>query len=202
MSKGSSNDKTAGPKIDLSKPDTDSPERRIAREMLRPTINAAFTVYRFNKDSGEPPLTELVQELTHQVRACETGDLSRGEDMLMAQAHTLDSIFNDLARRAQMNMGHYPETAERYLRLALKAQAQSRANVEALANIKNPRPVAYVQQANIGQAVQVNNGTAEKTRNEPNELLEAKRGNEWLDPGKASATSRERARSAGRIPPL
>ena len=46
------------------------------------------------------------------------------------------------------------------MRLALKAQSQCRATIEALTNIKNPRPVAYVRQANIGQAVQVNNGGA------------------------------------------
>jgi hypothetical protein len=35
-----------------------------------------------------------------------------------------------------------------YLRLGLKAQSQCRATLETLAAIKNPRPVAFVQQAN------------------------------------------------------
>lgn len=43
--------------------------------------------------------------------------------------------------------------------MALKAQAQCRATLEALAEIKNPRPVAFVKQANIsGEHQQVNNG--------------------------------------------
>jgi len=50
---------------------------------------------------------------------------------------------------------------ETYLRLALKAQAQSRATLETLAAIKNP-PVVFARQANInhGGQQQVNNGTA------------------------------------------
>jgi transposase InsO family protein len=44
------------------------------------------------------------------------------------------------------------------MRLALKAQSQCRATVEALAEMKNPKPVAYVQQANIANGPQqVNN---------------------------------------------
>jgi hypothetical protein len=39
-----------------------------------------------------------------------------------------------------------------------KPQAQCRATIEALAEIKNPRPVAFVKQANIAQGPQqVNN---------------------------------------------
>jgi len=140
--------------------------------------------------AGELPLTELVQELTDQVRACATGDLSRGEAMLIAQAQPLDAIFNDLAKRAQLNVGHYPETVERYMRLALKAQSQCRAAVETLALIKNPTPVAFVRQANIAHGPQqVNNrpqpstdtgSRARESENQPNRLLEQQR-NERLD---------------------
>jgi hypothetical protein len=41
----------------------------------------------------------------------------------------------------------------------LKAQAQCRVTLVALAEMKNPRPVAFVQQANIAAGLQqVNNG--------------------------------------------
>lgn len=197
MSRGKSNEKSASrPTLDFAKPeDPNSRERKMAEAMLRPTVGAALTVCQFNKVSGELPLTELVQELTQQIRACANGDLSRGEGMLTAQAHSLDAIFNELARRAQLNVGHYPETVERYMRLALKAQSQCRATIEALANMKNPRPVAYVQQANIGQAVQVNNAPqqaadgvarARESEKQPNKLLEQQR-NEWMDGRTAQA---------------
>ena len=42
-------------------------------------------------------------------------------------------------------MGTYLATTESYLRLALKAQAQSRATVKALAEMKNPHPVSFVK---------------------------------------------------------
>jgi hypothetical protein len=97
--------------------------------------------------------------------------------LLMTQAHSLDSIFNELARRAALNMGEYLNATEHYLRLALKAQSQCRATLETLAAIKNP-PMIYAKQANIANGPQqVNNGTSparagEKNAIEPNELLE------------------------------
>jgi hypothetical protein len=79
--------------------------------------------------------------------------------MLAIQAHTLDTIFNELARRSWSNVnGGYVEAGERYMRLALKAQSQSRATIETLSEMKNPKPVAFVQQANIANGPQqVNN---------------------------------------------
>ena len=57
-------------------------------------------------------------------------------------------------------MSEYINAAEIYLRLALKAQAQCRTTVETLVEMKNPRPVAFVSQANISNGPQqVNNAT-------------------------------------------
>lgn len=83
------------------------------------------------------------------------------------------------------------------MRIALKAQNQSRMTLETLAAIKNP-PVVFAKQANINQGngnQQVNNGTpapdarAEKTINQPNELLEVQHGGETLDTRTAGAAS-------------
>ena len=103
------------------------------------------------------------------------------ETTLTAQAATLDAIFNEMARRAALNMGEYLDATERYMRLALKAQGQCRATLETLAAIKNP-PVIFAKQANIAHGPQqVNNdgfpsstrtrGHARKTDIAPNELL-------------------------------
>ena len=116
--------------------------------------------------------------------------------MLAIQAHTLDTMFNELARRSYANMGGgYLDAADRYMRLALRAQSQCRATIETLAEMKNPKPVAFVQQANIANGPQqVNNGPpaeasrARETENQPNKLLEQQR-NEWLDAGTAGATA-------------
>ncbi len=138
--------------------DTDA--QATARAVLRPTIGAAIATQATYGTAVGGELLDvgaLAEELTEQVGKVHDGDLKRMESILVAQAHTLDALFNRLTQRA---MGQeYLRPFDCYMRLALKAQAQSRATVEALAEIKNPRPaVAFVRQANVGANVQVNNG--------------------------------------------
>ena len=99
-----------------------------------------------------------------------------------------------LARRAANQ--EYLKQYESYLRMALKAQNQSRMTLETLAKIKNP-PVVFAKQANINQGngnQQVNNGTpapasrTEKTINQQNELLEVQHGSETMDSRATGAT--------------
>ena len=84
------------------------------------------------------------------------GDLSFASAMLASQATSLDTMFAELARRAASNMAQYPDAMERFMRLALKAQANSRATLEALAKLHQPREqtVRHVHVDNRGgQAV-------------------------------------------------
>lgn len=64
------------------------------------------------------------------------------------------------------------------LKLALQAQKQCNQTLEALGAIKNPPTVTMVRQTNIGQAVQVNNGTTAgiPAENLENKLLEQENG--------------------------
>lgn len=147
-----------------------------ARELTRPEVQAASVIKQYGGENYE--INALVQELTSQVDAVNRGDMGRVGGMLVAQAHTLDELFNTLARRSYLNMnGGYLDAAERYLRLALKAQSQCRATLETLAEVKNPRPVAFVKQANIANGLQqVNNGMpaprAQKNETEQSKLSE------------------------------
>jgi hypothetical protein len=77
--------------------------------------------------------------------------------MLTSQAIALDTMFNQLALKAAG--AEYLKNYEVFMRLAFKAQAQSRNTVEALAMLKHPQP--YIQ-TNIGQVGhnQVNNSYA------------------------------------------
>ncbi len=134
---------------------------------------------------GVPDLSALMDTIEAQTKAMQGGDMSEIEGMLFAQALTLQTTFTMLSRRAAANANDYVNTTDTFLRLALKAQGQCRATLETLANIKNPRPVAFVKQANIAQNQQVNNNAGEslesstrtyahareKTVNQPNELL-------------------------------
>ena len=129
----------------------------IAKTALRPTVQAAITLNEYGKVFGELDLSGLIESLTAQTKAVSNGDLRRSEAMLTAQAHTLDAIFNNLARRAIH--AEYMDNLDRYLKLALRAQSQCRATWEALATIKNPPMVGYVRQANIAHGDQQVNNT-------------------------------------------
>lgn len=139
-------------------------------------------------------ITEMVDELRQQTAAIHSDDLSRAECMLISQAHTLDGLFAKLASQA-LTAGQL-DVAERYMRLALKAQNQARATLQTLGEIKAPKQIAFVKQANIGNQVQVNNddnparSRAKKNQKAPNKLLEVKHG-ERLDTRAQGSASRD-----------
>ncbi|VVM72603.1 hypothetical protein PS645_01840 [Pseudomonas fluorescens] len=158
-------------------------ERANARNYLTPECKNAALLVSSNL-LGKTSFLEAVLELGRQTTAINRGDMSRAEDMLVSQAHSLDALFVHLASRAlsSKNMGGL----ESYMRLALKAQNQARATLQTLGELKTPKQVAFVKQANIGNQVQVNNGIQEKpartrkTKKAQNELLEVEHG-ERLD---------------------
>jgi hypothetical protein len=172
-----------------------SVDRASAELSLSAIAGNTITARLFARGTfGVTDLTESVAVLTAAVAKVNAGDLSGPEAMLSAQACALDAIFTELARRAALNMSEYINAAEIYLRLALKAQAQCRTTVETLIEMKNPRPVAFVSQANISSGPQqVNNATplassrAGNFSNPSNELLEVKN-EERLDIGAAGPT--------------
>jgi len=95
-------------------------EAAIARASIAPQYQAALTARAYTPLPKEQVHGDaLVAELIAQCAAAAGGDLSRGETMLVAQAHALDAIFGECARRARSNMGEYPQTADMYLRQAL-----------------------------------------------------------------------------------
>ena len=174
-------------------PDEDE-DTVLGRTVLRPTVQAAVTLKAYDKSYGDLELDGLIAALTEQTKASNNGDLGRAEAMLTTQAHTLDAIFNNLAKRAKN--AEYMNNLDTYLKLALRAQSQCRATWEALSAIKNPPVMGYVKQANIAHGPQqVNNGTpddpprARENQNQQNELLEKKDG-ERLDTGTTGKTGK------------
>jgi hypothetical protein len=164
------------------KPD-ESLARALARTAVRPTLQAAWTEkYFLQGDFPDASLDELTKELWEQCDAVQRGDLRRAEEMLTTQAHTLDQIFNKLARTSYLSMRSNLDAAERLMRLALKAQTQSRATWETLGSLKNP-PVVITNQANVTTGPQlINNGVVQtrETQSEQSRLLEQTHG-ERLD---------------------
>jgi hypothetical protein len=141
--------------------ETVSQERKIATVSLCPLMLNARTAIGFSTGLfGEPDIAESMVVLRDKVRQIQAGDLSEIEATLAAQAITLNSIFNEMARRAAANMGQNLQLTESYLRMALKAQAQSRATMETLAEVKYPKAPTFVKQQNNAYQQQVNNPNA------------------------------------------
>lgn len=151
-----------------------------ARGLLRPTVTGAAAIRTAHQAKNGvtvgPSVEALINELSAQCKAVTDGSMARPEALLTVQAHTLDTLFSDLVRRAYSHTGLDP--FERIMRLALRVQSQSRATVETLAVIKNP-PMVFAKQANVTTGPQqVNNGVprTRETQSVPNKLLEQTNG--------------------------
>ncbi|MNZ96000.1 hypothetical protein D3C78_1151760 [compost metagenome] len=129
-------------------------EQAIARIATTPECLSA-SVLTICQKIDHSQINEMVDELSRQSAAIRSGDMARAESMLLAQAHTLDGLFARLASQALSTSRL--DVLDRYMRLALKSQNQARATLQTLAEIKAPKQVAFVQQANIGNQIQVNN---------------------------------------------
>jgi hypothetical protein len=173
-------------------PVADKPRLSKPHEIVLSTVTQnAVGILSWSKFAGEADLQELCTDLDKRIDKIKAGDMSSVEAMLFGQAKVLETMFTSLARRAANNDGL--KQFQVNLTLALKAQAQCRSTLEALAEIKNPRPVQFVKQANMTTGPQqVNNGYAGtpshsgiqsgagNIQSEQNKLLEADHGN-YLD---------------------
>ena len=169
-----------------------SKAQALSHAALRPSVNCASVIeaYQGNLMGKEVDLGALIEGLTDSCKGVKDGDLSTLEAMLLSQATALQTMFASLARRAaaQEHLRQY----ETFMGLALKAQAQSRATISALVDLKYPRQATFVKQANIAHGPQqVNNGAAldlpahaKQTQSQKNELFEeARHGGTHLDTG-------------------
>lgn len=178
-------------------------EQRLAKQVIEGVVGNAFVSLQFAQQSGvvsESVLPEIVEATEAAVEATKRGGTAQADALLTSQAITLNAVFLELSRRAAKNMGEYPAAMERYLRLALKAQAQCRTTLESLAEIRNPMSVAFVRQANIaGGHQQINNGSEvaqpqqqsrEQTNFDQNKVLEDSANGQWLDYGTPAEAGR------------
>ncbi len=181
--------------------DGKSKERMVAELGLSAVVGNTVTAIKFAAGNfGTLNLNDSISVMKSKVDKVAAGDLGDVEATLTAQAATLDAVFNELARRASLNMGEHLNATETYLRLALKAQAQCRATLETLAEVKYPKAATFVRQQNVAYQQQVNNSgdnatstragapAHERASNQSNELLEASHG-ERLDPGAKSTST-------------
>lgn len=134
---------------------------------------------------GALGLTECLAALHATAGRVQGGDLSHAEAMLQAQSVALNAVFTSLAKRSAES--DYMDHVERFLRLALKAQSQCRANIETLALLKNPPSAVFAKQANIAHGPQqVNNGPASTSRTRESETGQSRllqRARRWRTAG-------------------
>lgn len=108
---------------------------------------------------AELTIPALSKELDFQCERLEVGDLSGIEKMLLGQALALQAVFSKLAQEAASQK--VQKRYESLMALALKAQGNSRATLQALIEMKQPRQALFAKQANISSGPQqVNNGAA------------------------------------------
>lgn len=184
-----------------------------ARFATTPAVQAVAVMAPYQESfvGKEVDLNLIMQSLNKTFEDVANGDLSAMESMLVSQATALQTIFTGLARRAHEQSQQ--KNFEAYLGLALKAQAQSRATISTLVDLKYPRQATFVKQANIANGPQqVNNGLssvestqlsgAKKLRVEQNKLLEADDGqrSSGVDAGEAKKAERSHSRLAAMEP--
>ena len=166
-----------------AKQPADDEAAKKARMCNDPIIMSAITSETFaSKMLPNMDFNILVDELYAETKEVMDGDMAIMEAMLVGQAKALQTIFVSLARRAANQ--EYLKQYGVYMNLALKAQSQSRATIQALTELKYPKQVAFVKQANIAHGhQQINNGDkpqastenppthAKENPNQPNKLL-------------------------------
>lgn len=142
-------------------------------------------------------IADVASALKDKIATVQAGDMTTIEAMLIGQAQALQTMFVSLGGQAVSKTQLVQYTA--FMNLALKAQSQSRATIQALVELKYPKQTNFVKQANIANGhQQINNNTtaadnnetstrapapthAKKINNRHNELLEANNGSEKMD---------------------
>ncbi|MFN7902091.1 MAG: hypothetical protein ACK5O1_04570 [Holosporales bacterium] len=148
---------TPGHTLTLTQQPGQTKAQVLAEEMVAPFLSNTLATLAF---------TSKINEEHHNLTACLTASKTKAQELaagntttleatLISQANTLNAIFTTMTQRGEAS--GMLSSMDTYLRLAFKAQAQCRATLQTLADLKNPRPVAFVQQANIAGMQQVNN---------------------------------------------
>lgn len=151
---------TANNALNATQRENESKFQAAARAILNPEFRHGQTAAQlYNaqlKDTGAAPgLGDYAASIQDAIDKAAKGDIAFASRTLAAQAITLDAIFTEMARRMALNMGEYLGATQTYARIAMKAQAGSRAAIEALAKLHQPREqtVRHVHVNEGGQAV-------------------------------------------------
>lgn len=101
----------------------------------------------------------LLEELQKKNEAVRNGELGCVEEMLLDQAHILQSLFMTYTQK--MSCAEYTEQVEVFSRIALRSQNQCRQTLATLVELKNPKRATFIKQQNNAGNQQVNNNTGD-----------------------------------------
>jgi len=186
---------TTKKKTPLAKQAEQSESEKFAKVSLSASYMGAILADSFTSTIlPKAELADVASALSDKITDIQNGNMQPIEAMLISQAHALQTMFVTLGRMAASKTGLQQYIA--FMNMALKAQSQSRATIQALVELKYPKQATFVKQANISNGhQQVNNATnthapahARENQNPQNKLLEAQH-NEWLDNGKTATPS-------------
>lgn len=186
-------DKTATKTVRAKKASPAKQDKQAASKHYAKVSLSAATMSAALSDSFTSPLFpdlnmgDVINVLNEKISTIQGGDMQPIEAMLISQAQALQTMFVSLGRQAASKTQLNQYTA--FMNLALKAQSQSRATIQALIELKYPKQATFVKQANIAHGhQQVNNETntrafAHTKENDiqPNELLEDNHGSQTMD---------------------
>ena len=149
--------------VTINLPDGMTDEQGTAFIASDPETQAAMNLSLWSppvggERAGIGPLVELIHQRVEQI--IESDDLAGCETMLVTQAITLDVVGSNLLLRA--STAKNLKVIDTYTKLGLRAQSQSRSNIEALATIKRPA----LRQTNIANGPQQVNNQLGKPKSE------------------------------------
>jgi hypothetical protein len=147
-------------KLQVDRVQGETDQETVARIALTASVHAMSTRQTFMPDS-QAGFADHVAALERQIKQVQKGDMSAPEAMLMAQAATLDAMFNCMAQDAFRFIGKNGVRAEASMRAALKAQSQCASTIRVLGELKHPRQIVVAKQANVAQHQQINHGVTQ-----------------------------------------
>ena len=169
---------TVKKKVAPAKQDKQVDSEHYAKVSLSPATMSAVLSEAFTSSIfPDTKIADVASALRDKITTIQNGDMQAIEAMLIGQAQALQTMFVSLGRQAASKTSLPQYTA--FMNLALKAQSQSRATIQALVELKYPKQATFVKQANIANGhQQINNATsthapahAREIENFPNQLL-------------------------------
>jgi len=124
--------------------------REIAKQAMDPCVTSSAVVAAFGQgmSGGAIDPQASYEAVRAQALGVRDGGFSAVEATLAGQAAALNAIFAEMARRGQAALRRPGIASERYLRLAMRAQAQCRATLHELRNLADrPRKAAEAEAA-------------------------------------------------------